>query len=176
MKKLTLFFFASLLLFACKNSNNTNDEATDAADSLAVETQTIEDVAPEDLVQNKDESQLNEVQKQVQLLLESCVQKNYADAGKTIMYRGAEEKRMGVDNFNVSNAKEMSTVKTTCEVLTEWLGASKDYEFVSFKADTVGAKIQYEVEVMFKNKKLGMNRHFFYYTNTDKGLLLFNML
>lgn len=177
MKKITLILLACILLVSCKNSKNEN-ENTDGSntDSLVVENPTIEEKQPEDLIQEKDVNELNEVQKQVQLLLESCVTKNYTSAGETIMYRGADEKRMSYDNFDVSNAKELATVKTTCDVLTNWLGASKDYEFVSFKSDTLGKEVQYEVEVMFKNKKLGMSRHFFYYKKTSTGLLLFNML
>lgn len=176
MKRISLLLLASILLMACKNSTTENgDTEGTKTDSVAVE-KTTENIQPEDLIQEKDINQLNEAQKQVQLLLESCVDKNYTTAGETIMYRGADEKRMGNDNFDVNNAKELGTVKTTCDVLTEWLGASKDYEFVSYKADTIGTEIQYEVEVMFKNKKLGMNRHFFYYKKTGAGLLLFNML
>ena len=178
--KISIFISIFLIsLSACKDKNNT--ENRDA------EVEKVEEVSPqnsnesveenaEQLVDLKDQSKLNPAQIQVQKLLQSCVKNNYEAAAKTIMYRGKDEKRVGVDSFNYLNANEANTVKITCEVLKGWLGESKNYEFISYQEVETDYGPQHVVEIMFKKEKLGVNRHFFYLVDSPKGMLLVNML
>lgn len=185
--KLTLSTVLSIiLLIGCKNSN-TSDSADnqDLSDSTKVNVNDFYDSLDQDnstafnaesLVQTKNTSKLNPAQLSVQKLLETCVQGKYSEAAKFIMYRGKDESRMGQDSFNYSNPNEASTVQITCEVIVAWLGTSKSYEFISYQEEETDFGTQYIVELMFQKEKLGVERHFFYLMNTQKGMMLVNMI
>lgn len=176
------YFLMILLLFSCKNDTST--EGTKNSDNLEDSSQvkqvdssleTINSNA-ESLVAGKDESKLNLAQLNVQKLLESCVRKDYAAAASLIMYRGADQTRLGVDAFNYSNPNEANTVRVTCDVINNWLGESESYEFISYSEEQTEYGMQYVVEVLFAKQKIGIDRHFFYLMNSPKGLILVNMI
>jgi len=175
---LKYIFFFSILLIACNSSDSQEKES----DEVKVE-ESNEEVNKnttvtnaEQLVEQKDRSKLNAAQLQVQTLLKSCVNNDYEAAAKTIMYRGKDQNRVGVDSFDNSNKSEANTVKITCEVIKGWLGESKDYEFISYQEVETDLGPQHVVEIMFKKEKIGVNRHFFYLIDTPKGMLLVDML
>lgn len=180
--KLTyLLFFAILLstLYSCKeNSNNTTNDATiTSTDTIPTEIEPVKDTVttkkePKDLVAAKDETKLNNAQLAVQDLLEACVDKNYTKAAEVIMYRGQDASRKFVDSFNPNTPSELKTVEVTCSVIEAWLDESKSYEFISYKETEEGV---HEVEVLFVNEKLGLNRKFFQMISTEKGMLLANI-
>jgi hypothetical protein len=172
-----LFILVSILSCKNKEKENSSEAEKAKADSLALYNESTTGVGnAEDLVASKDESKLNEAQLQVQRLLESCVKKDYSNASKTIMYRGADQSRIGKDSFNYSNANEANTVKVTCDVITGWLGTSKSYEFISYNEEPSEMGTKYIVEVMFQKQKLGLDRHSFYLIKTSKGFLLADMI
>ena len=169
--------------FACNNNSTENhnnerkvEDEIDISDSNISSNRNEESSNAETLVDAIDLSKLNECQKNVQQLLGSCLDENYSAAAKVIMYRGSDESRIGQDSFNLSNASEANTVKVTCAVISAWLGASKSYEFISYQEEETEFGMQYAVEVLFTQEKLGAKRHFFYFMDTPKGKLLVDML
>ncbi len=172
-----------VFLFSCDRSNKKSEEKNkkfSSIDSTNISNELSDEEinkTAESLVKGKDDSKLNEAQLQVQKLLESCVENDYAKAASTIMYRGKDQSRIGKDSFNYSSTNEAETVKITCEVIKKWLGTSEAYDFVSYKEKPSDFGLEYVVEVMFKKTKLGVNRHFFYLIKTpNKGMLLVNMV
>jgi hypothetical protein len=175
-----------LILTGCNDSNSsTSDDNKDVIDTSKIDIIDAEvqlpvvkndDLNAENLVNTKDASKLNAAQMSIQKLLESCVKDKYDEAAKVIMYRGADESRMGQDSFNYLNANEANTVRVTCEVIKSWLGASQSYDFISYQEEESEFGMQYAVEIMFKKEKLGVERHFFYLMNTPKGMMLVDMI
>ena len=169
--------------FAC-NSNITEnhpnepkvEDANDIVDSNVSSIQDQQSSNAEKLVHAMDVSKLNDCQKNVQQLLRACVDENYFAAAKVIMYRGTDERRNGQDSFNFSNASEANTVKVTCDVISAWLGESKSYKFITYQEEETEFGMQYVVEVLFTQEKLGVKRHLFYFMDTPKGKLLINMI
>jgi hypothetical protein len=169
--------------FACNNKNPENRDnepkvegANDIVDLNVSSIQDEQSSNAEILVDAMDVSKLNDCQKNVQQLLGSCVDENYSAAAKVIMYRGSDERRNGQDSFNLLNASEANTVKVTCDVISAWLGESKSYEFITYQEEETEFGMQYVVEVLFTQEKLGVKRHLFYFMDTPKGKLLVNMI
>ena len=171
-----------LVLNSCnrgdKSSNETGEDVS--TDSLNLfdssQDQLLKDTNAADLVTAKDQSKLNPAQLNVQKLLMSCVTKDYNIAASLIMYRGTDQSRIGKDTFKYSNPNEANTVNVTCEVINNWLGSSKSYEFISYKQEQTEYGMQYVVEVLFSKQKIGIERHFFYLMDSPKGLILVNMI
>ncbi len=183
-KKTVAIVLIALLLGSC-NSNSRDSKSNDAtneSDSTALSSTTSQEESlvsenkAESLVKSKDQSKLNESQLSVQRLLASCVAGNYDEAAKFILYRGADQSRVGLDFFNNANAQEANTVKVTCDVIVSWLGTSQSYEFISYQEEESEYGLLYVIEVMFKKEKLGVERHFFHLMDTPKGKLLVNMI
>ena len=174
------FVFSS---FACNNKNTENrdiepkvEDANDILDLNVSKIQVEQSSNAEILVHAMDVSKLNDCQKNVQQLLRGCVDENYFAAAKVIMYRGTDERRNGQDSFNFSNASEANTVKVTCDVISALLGESKSYKFITYQEEETEFGMQYVVEVLFTQEKLGVKRHLFYFMDTPKGKLLINMI
>jgi len=171
-----------LLLVACNEGDSAKNENSDGVskDSLILlntdQTPPSSDTNAADLVSSMDQSKLNLAQLNVQKLLMSCVTKDYSTAASLIMYRGTDQSRLGNDSFKYSNPKEANTVNVTCDVINNWLGSSKSYDFISYKEEPSEYGPQYIVEVLFSKQKIGIERHFFYLMDSPKGLILVNMI
>ena len=175
------FILILMLLISCKDVDSSKEIiGAVSVDSLNLINSGLDtyskDTNAEDMVNTKDQSKLNKAQLNLQKLLTSSVTKDYATAASLIMYRGADQSRIGNDYFNYSNPNEANTVNVTCEVINNWLGSSKSYEFISYKEEQSEYGLQYIVEVMFTKQKLGIERHFFYFMESSKGLILVNMI
>jgi hypothetical protein len=171
-----------LLMVSCKEEDSANNEnseevSTDSLNLFNSDQATFSnETYAADLVSSKDQSKLNLAQLNVQKLLTSCVTNEFSIAASLIMYRGTDQSRLGNDSFKYSNPNEANTVNVTCEVINNWLGSSKSYDFISYKEEPSEYGPQYIVEVLFSKQKIGIERHFFYLMDSPKGLILVNMI
>lgn len=130
----------------------------------------------EKLVNSEDVAFLNEFQKFAQEFIGACATKNYSKASNYLAYTGTVKSRVGVDHFNYENAAEKNVVKTTVDVVFNFLAESKNYKFISSKAgkNKKGQNVEI-LEITFFKKGMGVNRRFFEILETPKGMLISNM-
>lgn len=176
-----LFFLALILnLSSCKNDTaknelNLDDEIEGDLDSFLVTEGDSSSVNINELVNSKDQSQLNEVQLVIQNLLKYCAEDKIESASKIIAYMGDDNTRMYKDHFNYNNASERSIVNITCDVIKKWLKESSTYEFISYETTPSEIGTIHSVEVMFQKQGVGINRRFFRLVNSKKGMILVAM-
>lgn len=128
------------------------------------------------LVNLKNRANLDAYQKFAQEFISACANKDYSKAAQYLSYTGAEKNRIGADHLVYENASEKGIVKTTVDVVYNFLAESKDYKFISSKTGKTksGKKLQL-LEITFFKKEIGVNRRFFEIVDTPKGMLIANM-
>lgn len=187
------FGFLLLIFQSCdsksEDSNNTETPAV-VIDSSAftvkkTEVKTfkaVEDAEPssaadvEKMASSEDLNALNTHQKFAQEFISASATKNYAKAAQYLAYVGADKARLGKDHFNFENINEQVVVKTTVDVIYNFLAESSDYEFISSKEgkNKKGEAVQV-LEITFFKKGMGVNRRFFELKDTPNGMLISNM-
>ena len=87
----------------------------------------------EKLVKAGSLSDLNDYQKFAQEFISASATKNYTKAASYLAYTGSDKSRVGTDHFIFANANEKGVVKTTVDVVYNFLAESNDFKFISSK-------------------------------------------
>jgi len=142
---------------ACKQCNKKTETVVEPYDSTAVS------LRPENSVEapRADTSVIPMLAEVLDKVFEVSVKKDYAALGSMLVYRGPDQKRLGIDVHSLKNNYDKTIVRITGETFAKWkkTSTSIDYGRV-FEMPQAGGNSMLVLEVLFVGEK-NLNRKFF---------------
>lgn len=176
-----LIFILIVMVNSCKPKAGNNDSVTETntdttqvaeePTNLAVETEETSNTDASALIDNTDETKLNDAQLAVQQFLKYCNTGNFAKVANMLAYKGKDETRDYKDAYDYSNATEQFIVESTGKVIKDWLVGSDDYQFTKYIEDQSDIGKIYVVEVVLRGGT-EVNRRFFLLIKPENEFLV----